>query len=109
MVASVSAGAGTGELVVGTMDDLLGESTGRCDCSAEGDENWETRGAFWAVSSRGVCDCAGAGELFAAAAGVTAQAQHLTSERKLAGRGRVWYTGGVSGCRITAIMYPSQG
>ena len=85
MAAGVGAGVGAGELVAGAVDDFLGESAGGRDCTAGGDEDREARGAFRAVFGGGVCDCVGAGELFAAAAGVTAQ--RLTSERKLAGWG----------------------
>ena len=87
MAAGAGVGAGARELVAGAVDDFLGESAGGCDCAAGGDEDGEARGAFRAVFGGGVCDCVGAGELFAAAAGVTARAQHLTSERKLAGWG----------------------
>ena len=54
-----------GGLVVIALDDFLGEFAGGFDCASRGTENEEYEGAFWAVSRCGVCDCVGAGELFA--------------------------------------------
>lgn len=70
MAAGVGVGVGASELVAGAVDDFLGESAGGCDCAAGGNEDREARGALWAVFGGGVCDCVGAGELFAAAIGV---------------------------------------
>lgn len=55
-----------GGLVVIALDDFLGEFAGGFDCASGGTENEEYEGAFWAVFGGGVCDCVGAGELFAA-------------------------------------------
>ena len=71
MATRVGAGVGTSELVVGAVDDFLGEFAGGYNRAARGDEDGEARGAFWAVFGGGVRDCVGAGELFAVVVGVT--------------------------------------
>ena len=66
MVVGASIVACAGGLVVIALDDFLGEFARGRDCFAECTEKEGACGAFRAVFGGGVCDCVGAGELFAA-------------------------------------------